>query len=141
MLTQTEADMLIAMQKTFASPSTISLSLGMDVTYELIGADEKEKFLLDLWRGTIRLSKLRYQTRGRKVIVLVRLDVDSSPHTNPEALSLGGLIYIFIGKGLMINGLILWISGNSAMLRTLTRHWRIFAGIAISQKFLRFRTD
>jgi len=47
-------------------------------------------FLLDLWRGTIRLSKLRYQTRGRKVIVLVRLDINGSPHTNPDGTRLDG---------------------------------------------------
>ena len=40
--------------------------------------------------GTIRLSKLKYQTRGRKVIVLVRLDIDGSPHTNPDGIILAG---------------------------------------------------
>ena len=68
---------------------TISIPPGTDQTHELIGDDKREQFFLDLWRATIRLSKLRYQTRGRQVIVLVRLDIDSSPHTNPDGMELG----------------------------------------------------
>ena len=90
MLTQIEADNLIAMRKTFIDPVTISLPPGSDQTHELTGEDNRERFLLDLWRGTIRLSKVRYQTRGRKVIVLVRLDIDGSPHTNPDGAKLEG---------------------------------------------------
>jgi len=90
MLTQTEADALIAMRKTFVCPVTISMNLGTDQTHELIGDDKREQFLLDLWRGTLRLSKIKYQTRGRKVIVLVRLDIDGAPHTNPDGIKING---------------------------------------------------
>jgi hypothetical protein len=90
MLTQTEADALIAMGKTFPQSVTISISPGTDQTHELIGDDKRERFLLDLWRGMLRLSKLRHQTRGRKVIVLVRLDIDGAPHTNPDGTRLNG---------------------------------------------------
>lgn len=38
----------------------------------------------------LRLSKLKYQARGRKVIVLVRLDIDGAPHTNPDGTRLEG---------------------------------------------------
>lgn len=89
MLTQTEADTLIAMRKAFLNPATISLPPGTDQTHDLIGEDKRERFLLDLWRGTIRLSKFRYQTRGRKVIVLIRLDIDGPPHTNPDGTKIG----------------------------------------------------
>ena len=89
MLTQTEANSLITMRKTFLHHTTISIPPGTDQTHELIGDDKREQFFLDLWRATIRLSKLRYQTRGRQVIVLVRLDIDSSPHTNPDDTSIG----------------------------------------------------
>lgn len=90
MLTQTEADGLIAMRKAFANPRTISLPPGADETHELVGDDKSERFMLDLWRGTLRLSKLKFQTRGRKVIVLVRLDIDGAPHTNPDGQKFGG---------------------------------------------------
>jgi len=90
MLTQTEADTLIAMRKIFVNPVIVSIPTGSDLTHELIGDDKREPFLLDLWRGTIRLSKLKLQTHGRKVIVLVRLDVDGAPHTNPDGTKLFG---------------------------------------------------
>lgn len=90
MLTQAEADALISMRKTFADSEPVSLPPGADRTRELIGEGTQERFLLDLWRGTLRLSKLRFQTRGRKVIVLVRLDIDAAPHTNPDGTKLNG---------------------------------------------------
>lgn len=90
MLTQAEADTLIAMRKRFLNPRTISLPPGVDETHELIGDDKREHFLLDLWRGTIRLSKYKMQTRGRITIVLVRLDINGAPHTNPDAHVIGG---------------------------------------------------
>jgi hypothetical protein len=90
MLTQADADVLIAMRKSFVERGAISLAPGVDSTYDLVGDDRQERFLLDLWRGTFRLSKFRFQERARKVIVLVRLDVDGSPHTNPDGLRIGG---------------------------------------------------
>ena len=90
MLTQTEANILIAMEKEFVKPVTISILPGADQTHELVGNDKRERFLLDLWRGTLRLSKVKYQTRGRKIIVLVRLDIDSAPHTNPDGTKING---------------------------------------------------
>jgi hypothetical protein len=89
-LTQAEADALITMSKTFADTTPISLPPGVDETRGVIGADPKERFLLDMWRGTIRLSKLRFQMRGRQIIVLVRLCIDGAPHTNPDGERLGG---------------------------------------------------
>ncbi len=90
MLTQLEAETLITMRKTFINRGTISIPPGIDETHELIGEDKREQFLLDLWRGTLRLSKLKFQTRGHKVIVLVRLDIDGAPHTNPDGTKLNG---------------------------------------------------
>lgn len=91
MLTQSEANQLIGMTKRFVHPPpTITIPPGADDTYELAGPGDREKFLLDVWRGTIRLSKLRFQNRVRTAIVLVRLDVDGAPHTNPDGGSLPG---------------------------------------------------
>lgn len=90
MLSQAEADALIAMAKTFAEQSAISIPPGTDETRGLIGAAPKERFLLDIWRGTLRLSKYRYQTRGRQVFVLVRLCIDGAPQTNPDGTRLTG---------------------------------------------------
>jgi hypothetical protein len=90
MLTQAEADSLIAMRKRFLTQVTISFPSGTDQTHELIGDDVRERFFLDLWRGTIRLTKLKFQNRGRKVIILVRLDINGSPHTNPDGTRIEG---------------------------------------------------
>ena len=90
MLTQTEADSLIAMEKRFANPRTITMPAGIDETHDLLGKDLRERFLLDLWRGTLRLSKLKFQTRGRKIFVLLRVDIDGAPHTNPDGQKVGG---------------------------------------------------
>jgi len=89
-LTQTEADGLIAMNKRFENPRTITMPPGADESYDLVGDDPRERFLLDLWRGTLRLSKLKFQTRGRKIIVLVRVDINGSPHTNPDGQRVEG---------------------------------------------------
>ena len=90
MLTQTEADTLIIMRKRFVKPRPISFPPGTDDTYELVGDDPRERFLLDLWRGMLRLSKYKLQTRARKVIVLIRLDVGKAPHTNPDGQKIDG---------------------------------------------------
>ena len=46
--------------------------------------DKREQFLLDLSRGRIDLLKVKMQTRGRQVVVLVRLDLGGAPHRNPD---------------------------------------------------------
>jgi len=91
MLTQAEVDRLMGMTKHFVSaPTTISFPLGADDTYELVAVENRERFLLDVWRGTLRLTKFKFQNRVRTVVVLVRLDVDGAPHTNPDGLTLSG---------------------------------------------------
>jgi hypothetical protein len=97
MLAQVEADQLIAISKHFIQPPpTISIPPGTDDTYELAGPGDRERFLLDVWRGTLRLSKLKFQNRVRTAIVLVRLDVDGAPHTNPDgSFLLGTHIHLF----------------------------------------------
>ncbi len=91
MLTQAEADQLIQLPKHFSqSPASISIPPGADETYELAGPGDRERFLLDVWRGTLRLTKLKFQNRVRSVVVLVRLDVDGAPHTNPDGQRLAG---------------------------------------------------
>jgi len=91
MLTQAEADDLRAMSKHFLRPPAyISIPAGCDDTFELASPNDRERFLRDVWRGTIRLSKLRFQNRVKVAIVLVRLDIDGAPHTNPDGVKLPG---------------------------------------------------
>ena len=91
MLTQGEADQFMQMAKHFLRPpASISIPAGVDETHELASLDDRERFLLDIWRGTLRLTKLKFQNRVRTVVVLVRLDVDGAPHTNPDGQTLSG---------------------------------------------------
>jgi len=91
MLTQAEADDFIQMVKHFVRPpATITIPPGIDETHELASLDDRERFLLDVWRGTLRLRKLKFQNRVRTVIVLARLDIDGARHTNPDGQMIEG---------------------------------------------------
>lgn len=90
MLSQLEADNLIAMPKRFVSTSPVAIPPGVDETHDLIGNDNREKFLLDVWRGTLRLTKVKLQNRAKTIYMLVRLDIDGSPHTNPDGKTVAG---------------------------------------------------
>lgn len=89
MLTQSEADVLIAMQKRRATDESYDFpSSGEFLTIPVISIDEREPFLIDVNRkGRIRLTKCTYQERYRGIIILLRLDIDGPPHTNPEVSS------------------------------------------------------
>jgi len=85
MLIQAEADRLLAMNKRRVSGKTYEFPMaGESLTIPIVSVDESESFLLDVNRGTIRLTKCTYQERYQGIIILVRLDVDGPPHTNPE---------------------------------------------------------
>ena len=87
MLTQEEADYLISIDKIIENPKKVKFPLpGEQKEYVVHSGDKKEKFLLDINRGYIKLSKCTYQNRYRRDIVLLRLDIDGRPHTNPSEL-------------------------------------------------------
>lgn len=83
-LTQLEANKLIEMPKYYQNEQRRYTypSLG-EIIIPLLSVDEKEEFLLDVWKGTIGL-KSKHQMRGRKVVILVRLDLHGAPHRNPD---------------------------------------------------------
>ena len=84
-LTQVEADALIAMEKYRVTDERTNFPMrGEDKVLPLQSPDKQERFLLDLSRGRINLQRVKMQTRGRKVIVLVRLDLGGAPHRNPD---------------------------------------------------------
>ena len=84
-LTQAEADALIAMEKHRVTDDPTDFPIGgASVVLSLQSVDKREQFLLDLSRGRINLQKVKMQTRGRQVIVLVRLDLGGAPHRNPN---------------------------------------------------------
>jgi hypothetical protein len=84
-LTQDEADKLMAMEKRAADDKEwLFPPPGESVAIPLTSLDKRESFVLDVTRAQIRLTKATYQTRGRAVIILMRLDLDGPPHRNPD---------------------------------------------------------
>ena len=84
-LTQQEADALIAMEKHRADDDQVDFpSEGESIVLPLESTDKREQFLLDLSRARIDLRKVKMQSRGRQVVVLVRLDLGGAPHRNPD---------------------------------------------------------
>lgn len=88
MLTQFEADALVDMQKKRAGEEMYDFPLvGETLSIPIISVDARESFLIDISRAIIRLTKCTYQKRYQGVIILVRLDIDGPPHSNPEVLT------------------------------------------------------
>jgi hypothetical protein len=88
-LSQSEADLLFAMQKIKVDDTLWNLpDFGGKLSIPLISYDKKERFSLDIWRGGIDLKRQKYQSRSRDAVVLARLDI-GSPHRNPDGLEVG----------------------------------------------------
>ncbi|MBU2443954.1 MAG: hypothetical protein KJ666_00065 [Bacteroidetes bacterium] len=84
-LTQTEADFFFAMEKIPESSEVYTYPLSGDkLLIPFTSLDKRENFLFDINRASIRITKVTYQNRVRKSFVLRRLDLDGSPHANPE---------------------------------------------------------
>lgn len=85
MLPQQEADALLVLGKyDFSNDEYKFPYLGGSLRLSLQSMDKKETFNLDVTRGYIALEKITFQTRARKAVVLVRLDIDGPPHRNPD---------------------------------------------------------
>jgi hypothetical protein len=84
-LTQAEADTLIGMEKCRVNEDRNDFPVGgQSLSLPLQSNNKREQFLLDISCGRIDLLKVKMQNRGRQVIVLVRLDLGSAPHRNPD---------------------------------------------------------
>ncbi len=89
-LTQVEADELIATEKRCVDARVWDYpSLGGAINIPLVSTNRHDPFLLDLLRSGIDLTKNTYQNRGCQVVVLVRLDLGSRPHRNPDGTKVG----------------------------------------------------
>jgi Family of unknown function (DUF6978) len=84
-LTQVEADALIAMSKYRVDDQQWEYpGLGGKVSVPLVGENKRESFLLDVSRGRIDFLKGTYQNRARQTMILVRIDFGGAPHRNPD---------------------------------------------------------
>lgn len=84
-LTQAEADALIAMDK-FRTDNTQwnYPRSGEHLSVPLTSSDRREIFALDITRSQIKLTQSTHQNRARQAIILVRLDLDGPLHRNPD---------------------------------------------------------
>jgi hypothetical protein len=82
MISQDEADELLATPKEMVDRGIILIPVGRRQSRDLVSLDGRHEFLLDINRATINIAKITYQTRARKAVVLARLDLDGAPHTN-----------------------------------------------------------
>lgn len=83
-LTQQEAEHLISLIKI---PRDIGGGLVFDHLKKVVtltSSDDREEFFLNITPGKFDLHKITYQTRARKSIILVRLDIGGPPHRNPD---------------------------------------------------------
>ncbi|SHK55137.1 DUF6978 family protein [Paramaledivibacter caminithermalis] len=97
MLIQEIADNLIIMKKNIID-NDIVLPIPNDfIKINVASIDNKEKFILDVNRkGTFKLTRCTYQERYQTSIPLIRLDVDTKPHRNPDnKVILGTHIHIY----------------------------------------------
>lgn len=84
-ITQQDADFFFGMEKypeediEFQFPNS-----GGKLILPFVSADKRESFLFDIYRGSIKITKVVYQNRVRKAYILRRLDFDGAPHPNPD---------------------------------------------------------
>jgi hypothetical protein len=90
LLTQSEAMRLIALEKFFNGETSYNYpSFGDRLNIPLESIDKKERFFFDITQGRISIQKNSFQARGRKTIILVRVDVGGSLHKNPDGTEIG----------------------------------------------------
>ena len=87
-VSQIDAETLLRMDKVRVNDQPFVFpDLGGHIEVPLISRDHREVFSLDIHRKRISL-KTGYQTRGRQVMVLARLDF-AAPHRNPDGTEVG----------------------------------------------------
>jgi len=103
-ITQAEADKLIEMPKKAVDANQYEFPLyGESLSMPLVSLDRREHFLVDVNRkGSVRLARCTYQERYIDVIILVRLEIDGPPHTNPDVSEVP-LAYLEPYNGLTIS--------------------------------------
>jgi hypothetical protein len=84
-LTQAEADRLLALAKEFVESDPLIYPYTQPLSYDraLRSIDRREEFFLTVERGNRKRARLKYQTRGRGVIVLARVEFNGRAHRNP----------------------------------------------------------
>lgn len=84
-LSQQLADLLLRMAKVRVDEIEWELTAEKNrIEIPLLSTDETEKFILDIRRHKISLTKGTLQNRARGCAILARLDYGGPPHRNPD---------------------------------------------------------
>lgn len=89
-LTDTESLELIREEKQFKDDGFEFPKQGESQTLEAEGLVSHTEYLMDINRKLCTLSRITYQNRVQKHIILLRLDIDTKPHTNPDGNTISG---------------------------------------------------
>ena len=82
---QREADALLAIEKHRLSDDVVQFpESGQNITIRLRSTDNREEFLLDVWRSGKNRRRARFQIRARRTVVLARIDLGGQPHRNRD---------------------------------------------------------
>ncbi|MBD3920479.1 hypothetical protein H8B09_17080 [Paenibacillus sp. PR3] len=85
MLTDPEARRLLDAVKTLVSANKINFpSLQSYITLEASSSQTSDRFQIDIQRKTLNVKKCTYQTRYKKSINLLRIDIEGPAHPNPD---------------------------------------------------------
>lgn len=89
-LNQSDADYLLKMEKMCVDDKIYKIpEFGGKIIIPLSSLDGREIFSLDIHRSSLKLEKGTYQHRGRRTIILARLDFGGPPHRNPDGVEVG----------------------------------------------------
>lgn len=90
-LSKNEIEYLLSLEKNYVESQKFKFpSLGGKIAIPLISKDKSEDFILDISRSRVDIIKNTFQNRVRKTIILLRLDINSAPHRNPDGEVLTG---------------------------------------------------
>ncbi|WPX08072.1 DUF6978 family protein [Anaerocellum danielii] len=91
MIEQALADYLIRTEKIILEKKINFPIVNTSLTLNVICVDNNsEKILIDINRkGTLKLTRCTYHKRYQTNITLIRLDIDTKPHRNPDGTKVG----------------------------------------------------
>ena len=89
-LSDENAEKLILEDKKFLTPSFLFPDDGGKVLLKGAGVSSRTEFIIDVNRNCIILDKITMQERVYSSIPLLRLDLDTKPHHNPDDTMVSG---------------------------------------------------
>nr|WP_302684648.1 hypothetical protein [uncultured Dialister sp.] len=84
LLSNTDFLKLFGEEKLFEDTNAIFPAENESVSLPAVGISTKEKYLMDINRKRCTLTRITYQQRAKKTILMLRLDIDTKPHKNPD---------------------------------------------------------